>query len=48
MLCPDGQEGWLHKMVIGELVEDTDGLAPDGIDEDVLLAFLNSRHQKSA
>ncbi len=48
VLCPDGQEGWLHKMVIGELVEDTDGLAPDGIDEDVLLAFLNSRHQQSA
>ena len=28
VLCPDGQQGWLHKMVLGEIV-DGDGLRPD-------------------
>ena len=47
VLCPDGTRGWLHKMVLGELVgEDLtmDGV-PDGLDEDVLTAFLAARRQ---
>ena len=28
VLCPDGQQGWLHKMVLGEIV-DGDGARPD-------------------
>jgi hypothetical protein len=46
--CPDGQQGWLHRMVLGDLVEDpSEEDAPDGIDEDVLAAFLATR-QKTA
>jgi hypothetical protein len=47
VLCPDGRRGWLHKMVIGDLVEQdpADEPAPDGIDEDVLAAFLTGRQQ---
>ncbi len=46
--CPDGQQGWLHQMVLGEVVGDgADDSAPDGIDEDVLAAFITTR-QKSA
>ncbi len=45
--CPDGQQGWLHKMVLGDLVEASDDGSPDGIDEDVLAAFLATR-QKTA
>lgn len=47
VVCPDGQQGWLHQMVIGDLVEDdapTD-IGPDGIDEDVLAAFLANRQR---
>jgi len=48
VLCPDGQRGWLHRMVLGDLVEaDDPDDAPDGIDEDVLAAFLTTR-QKTA
>lgn len=46
VLCPDGQQGWLHKMVLGDVVDDEDAplqLNPDGIDEDVLSAFLAIR-----
>jgi hypothetical protein len=44
VLCPDGQEGWLHRMVLGDIVDDgaPDG-GPDGIDEDVLAAYLATR-----
>jgi hypothetical protein len=49
VLCPDGQQGWLHKMVLGDLVDDdSDVGAPDGIDEDVLSAFLAARRDQSA
>jgi hypothetical protein len=48
VLCPDGQQGWLHKMVLGDLVgDDPNGQAPDGIDEDVLAAFLTVRQQSA-
>jgi hypothetical protein len=55
VLCPDGREGWLHKMTLGDVVIDgpsddgpatwtsADGGPSDGIDEDVLRAFLDSR-----
>jgi hypothetical protein len=47
VVCPDGVRGWLHKMVLGDLVEPDpfDEQAPDGIDEDVLSAFLAARRQ---
>jgi hypothetical protein len=48
VLCPDGQQGWLHKMVLGDLVGEGDGpAAPAGIDEDVLAAFITA-HQRTA
>jgi hypothetical protein len=49
VLCPDGQQGWLHRMVLGDPVDDDSAApAPDGIDEDILAAFLSSRHRESA
>jgi hypothetical protein len=49
VLCPDGRQGWLHRMVLGDVIEADEPieLAPDGLDEDVLAAFLAAR-QKSA
>ena len=60
VLCPDGREGWLHKMTLGDVV--IDGPSDDGpeswtsadggwqqdIDEDVLQAFLDSRRRSEA
>jgi hypothetical protein len=55
VLCPDGREGWLHKMTLGDIVIDgpsddgpetwtsADGGRSDSIDDDVLRAFLDSR-----
>jgi hypothetical protein len=41
VLCPDGRSGWVHRMVLGEIVgpvaDDVD------VDEDVLRAFRSSR-----
>jgi hypothetical protein len=50
VLCPDGQQGWLHRMVLGDVIEAEEPveLAPDGLDEDVLAAFLAARQQQSA
>jgi hypothetical protein len=45
VLCPDGRQGWLHKMTLGEVVTDGPreaGLPPE-IDDDVLSAFLAAR-----
>jgi hypothetical protein len=45
VLCPDGRQGWLHKMTLGEVVSDGPRepvLAPE-IDDDVLSAFLAAR-----
>ena len=34
VLCPDGREGWLHKMTLGDVVADTTGAAGrTGVDE---------------
>jgi hypothetical protein len=46
VLCPDGRQGWLHKMTLGEVVTDAvpSGLgARDGEDDDVLTALLTAR-----
>ncbi|HEX2754176.1 MAG TPA: SH3 domain-containing protein, partial [Candidatus Limnocylindrales bacterium] len=44
VLCPDGRQGWLHKMTLGEVVTDA---APTtfgrDVDDDVLTAFLTAR-----
>ena len=45
VLCPDGRQGWLHKMTLGEIVSEgapQQAAAPD-VDDDVLTAYLNSR-----
>jgi hypothetical protein len=44
VLCPDGRQGWLHKMTLGETVSDA-AATPAGsdIDEDVLSAFIEAR-----
>lgn len=46
VLCPDGRQGWLHKMTLGEIVTDGPpagyGLR-EGEDDDVLVAFLTAR-----
>jgi hypothetical protein len=46
VLCPDGRQGWLHRMTLGEIVSDAaqGGLGRD-IDDDVLTAFLTARAQ---
>ena len=46
VLCPDGRQGWLHKMTLGEIV--TDGPSSsfglrEGEDDDVLVAFMTAR-----
>jgi hypothetical protein len=56
VLCPNGQEGWLHKMTLGDVVIDAstasrgswtsgdDGPGPGGF-EDVLRAYTERRQQ---
>jgi hypothetical protein len=48
VLCPDGQEGWIHKMTLGDAVGEASAPAdarPEygGIDDDVLTAFMTAR-----
>ena len=45
VLCPDGRQGWVHKMTLGDVVSDAPrdvGLPPE-IDDDVLRAFIAAR-----
>jgi hypothetical protein len=45
VMTPDGREGWVHKMTLGEIVGDEAAAAasdPD-IDADVLLAYMAAR-----
>jgi hypothetical protein len=45
VLCPDGRQGWLHKMTLGDVVTDdapSSSWAAD-VDDDVLSAFLQAR-----
>jgi hypothetical protein len=60
VLCPDGREGWLHKMTLGDVVIDgpsedgpeswtsADGGLRSDIDDDVMRAFLDSRRRSEA
>ena len=56
VLCPDGREGWLHKMVLGDIVGDTsaanagfrvqvDDGPPTGSFEDILRTYTEKRSQ---
>ncbi|HET7027788.1 MAG TPA: hypothetical protein VFI28_08860 [Candidatus Limnocylindrales bacterium] len=47
VLCPDGRSGWVHRMVLGEVVGAAGTDDPNDVDEDVLNAFLASRAQAS-
>jgi hypothetical protein len=49
VLCPDGRQGWLHKMTLGDVVNDepsptaAEAWGGSEIDSDVLAAFLAAR-----
>jgi hypothetical protein len=43
VLCPNGQQGWLHKMTLGEVVSDAAPTFTRDVDDDVLTAFLAAR-----
>jgi hypothetical protein len=54
VLCPDGQEGWIHRMTLGDTLGvppspsaretwATASLEADNVDEDVLVAFMTAR-----
>ena len=49
VLCPDGRQGWIHKMTLGAAVnDDSSPMAPEAwggseIDTDVLTAYLAAR-----
>jgi hypothetical protein len=48
VLCPNGGQGWIHRMTLGDPIASSGPLAaagagPDDVDEDVLAAFLNRR-----
>jgi hypothetical protein len=44
VLCPDGRQGWLHKMTLGEIVSDAQPASFDrDVDDDVLAAFFTAR-----
>jgi len=45
VLCPDGRQGWLHKMTLGEVVTDSAASSTwtADVDDDVLSAFLQAR-----
>jgi len=54
VLCPDGREGWLHKMTLGDVVIESSGAdtwtAADngpsvGSFEDILRAYTEGRRQ---
>ncbi|MEA2607514.1 MAG: hypothetical protein QOI00_2271, partial [Chloroflexota bacterium] len=42
VLCPDGRQGWLHKMTLGDVVSDAPAYVRE-VDDDVLSAFLTAR-----
>jgi hypothetical protein len=44
VLCPDGRQGWLHKMTLGDVVSDAPPLGRQAeVEEDALGAFLAAR-----
>jgi hypothetical protein len=42
VLCPDGRQGWLHKMTLGDAVTDAAVGGGREVDDDVLAAYLAS------
>jgi hypothetical protein len=56
VLCPDGRQGWIHKMTLGDVVGESpspsasdtwasENIEADEVDDDVLTAFLAARSQ---
>jgi hypothetical protein len=54
VLCPDGREGWIHRMTLGDVVGQpaaptaaqtwaTGSVERDDVDDDVLAAFMAAR-----
>jgi hypothetical protein len=43
VVTPDGRSGWIHKMTLGDTVEDREPEVEEEIDPDVLLAYLAAR-----
>jgi hypothetical protein len=49
VLCPDGRQGWLHKMTLGDVVGENpsptagEAWGAEEVDNDVLTAFLSAR-----
>jgi hypothetical protein len=54
VLCPDGRQGWIHKMTLGDVVGETPAPTAqetwatasadaDDVDDDVLTAFMAAR-----
>jgi hypothetical protein len=59
VLCPDGREGWIHKMTLGDVVGEPNSPTAaetwaalrsdvDDVDHDVLTAFMSSRGRATA
>ncbi len=47
VLTPDGREGWLHRMTLGDLVaQDTPANVQDVLDDDVVLAYLSAHARR--
>jgi hypothetical protein len=47
VVTPDGREGWLHRMTLGDLVtQDPAGYVPAVPDEDVVLAYLSAHGRR--
>jgi hypothetical protein len=54
VLCPDGRQGWIHRMTLGDVVGSDPApnaeqtwssvsAVPDDVDQDVLMAFMAAR-----
>lgn len=54
VFCPDGSEGWIHRMTLGDVVGEppapsardtwaTSSIEADDVDQDVLVAFMTAR-----
>lgn len=43
VVTPDGRTGWLHKMTLGEVIEAAPPDGDEGLDPDVLMAYLAAR-----
>jgi len=43
VVTPDGRTGWLHKMTLGDVIETAPPEGDEGLDPDVLMAYLAAR-----